>query len=113
MIDDLITILSGFNYPVYKQGSCDDAVYQDESFFTFWNNTSPDHAHYDNLSYGTAWDYNIFFYSVDPALPYTVMNGVIDNLKAAGWIVDGKGYDTVSDTKTHTGRGLHIQYLEF
>ena len=34
-------------------------------------------------------------------------------LKAAGWIVSGRGYDVASDEPTHTGRGFDALYLDF
>ncbi|MFR7662245.1 MAG: hypothetical protein ACLUZ0_04030 [Coprococcus sp.] len=42
MEDQLIQLLETFEYPVIRQGSLpEDEVYPD-SFFTFWNNDSPD-----------------------------------------------------------------------
>lgn len=112
MEDQLIEILEDFNYPVYRQGSlAGDASYPDD-FFTFWNTDSPDHAHYDNGDYGTAWSYNIFFYSINPIHTYEVLAEAITKLKAAGWVVYGKGFDVQSDEITHTGRGVGIEFLE-
>ena len=112
MEDNLIEILSQFNFPVIRQGSLSkDAEYPD-NFFTFWNADSPDHAHYDNTDYGTVWDFNIYFYSNDPANTYSYLMQARQALKAAGWIVPTKGYDVTSDEPTHTGRGLQIYYLE-
>lgn len=113
MEDNLIEILSSFNFPVIRQGSLSqDAEYPD-NFFTFWNNESPDHAHYDNADYGTAWSFNVYFYSNDPENTYSYLMQARQALKAAGWIVAGKGYDVMSDEPTHTGRGLQVYYLEF
>ena len=52
MEDNLIEILSTFAYPVIRQGSLSDDEAYPENFFTFWNNDSSDHAHYDNIEYG-------------------------------------------------------------
>ncbi len=112
MEDNLITILSSFNYPVYKQGSMsDDAVYP-ETFITFWNNASPDHSHYDNNNYGTAWDFSVFVYSSDPATVYSVLSDIRTALKAAGWVCPSQGYDVASDEATHTGRALEVFFLD-
>lgn len=112
MEDKLIELLEGLNYPVFRQGSLTgDSKYPDD-FFTFWNVDSPDHAYYDNTDYGTSWSYNIFFYSINPVHTYDVLADAIDILKAAGWVVGGKGFDVVSDEITHTGRGINVEYLE-
>lgn len=115
MEDALIAVLEalGAGYPVYKQGSLsDDEPYQDASFWTFWNDNSADHAHYDNAKYGTIWSYNVFFFSTDPALPYQMISAAVTALKALGWIVSGKGSDAYSDEKTHTGRTINVTYFE-
>lgn len=112
MEDNLIEILESFGYPVYRQGSMSDDETYPETFFTFWNNDSPDHAHYDNTEYGTVWDFNIYAYSSDPSLTYSVLADARLALKASGWIVPGKGFDAQSDEATHTGRGLNIFYLD-
>lgn len=112
MEDSLIEILQSFGYPVYRQGSMsNDAVYP-ETFFTFWNNSSPNHAHYDNDEYGTAWDFNIFVYSSDSELVYSLLMQARKALKEAGWVTPSKGFDVASDEATHTGRGLEIFYLD-
>lgn len=112
MEDLLIGLLSGFGYPVYRQGSMsDDSVYP-ETFLTFWNFDSPDHAHYDNAEYGAEWNYNVYVYSADPELTYSVMAETRRVLREAGWICVGKGFDVASDEHTHTGRGLNVIYLE-
>lgn len=111
MVDELIEQLESLGYTAYRQGSLAGQTYP-ESFFTFWENDSPDHAHYDNTAYGTAYDFSVYFYSVDAALVYTVIEEVRDALKIAGWIVPSKGFDVSSDDDTHTGRGLQVYYLK-
>ena len=112
MEDKLIEILSGFDYPVYRQGSMSDNDEYPETFITFWNVESPDHSYYDNTDYGTSWSYNVYVYSSDPELTYSVILDIRTALKNAGWICPSKGFDTPSDRETHTGRGLEIAYLE-
>lgn len=112
MEDNLIQILGTFGYPVYRQGSMsDDATYPD-SFFTFWNNDSPDHSHYDNTDYGTDWDFDVNFYSNDPELTYSVLLQARNLLKENGWVVPSKGHDVMSDEPTHSGRGINALFLE-
>ena len=114
MIDELLAILEQHDVPVYRQGSMsDDATYPD-TFITFWNSESPYHAFYDNnVEYGTTWVYNIYVYSSDPEKPYTLLDEIITELKAAGWIVGGNGFDAQSDEESHTGRGIEVAFMKF
>lgn len=112
MEDALITILESFKYPVYRQGSMSNDAEYPETFITFWNNTSDNHAYYNNDEYGTTWDFNIYVYSSNPSLAYSVLADVRAALKSAGWITPSKGFDVGSDQPSHIGRGLEILYLE-
>lgn len=112
MEDNLIELLESLGYPVYKQGSFSDTDKYPDNFFTFWNNDSPDHAHYDNTDYGTEWDFDVNFYSNNPNLTYSVLLEIRSLLKENGWIVPDKGHDVMSDYPTHTGRGITALFLE-
>ncbi len=112
MENELFELLSSFGYPVFRQGSfAPDEPYPD-NFFTFWNNDSTDHSHYDNREYGTDWDYMVYFYTNNPDLTYSVLADARTRLKQNNWIVPGKGFDARSDEPTHTGRGMEVFYLE-
>jgi hypothetical protein len=108
----LIDTISSFNYPVYQQGSLSDSDDYPDSFFTFFNNSTNDDAFFDNQETRTIWDFDLNIYSIDPA----VVNGTLLEakplLKAAGFIVDGAGYDVLSDEETHTGRGINVIYIQ-
>ena len=112
MEDKLIEILSQFNYPVYRQGSMSDDDVYPETFITFWNVESPEHAYYDNKDYGTSWTFNVYVYSSEPDVAYSLIIDIRNALKSAEWLVPSKGFDTPSDHETHIGRGLEIYYLE-
>ena len=112
MLDQLIELLETFGYPVRKQGSFNDADHYPDSFFTFWNDDSPDHAHYDNKAYGTEWSYDINFYSTDPSLTETVLAAARIRLKQNGWVVPSRGFDVRCDEPTHTARGIVALYLD-
>lgn len=112
MEDALLEILESFKYPVYRQGSMSDVESYPETFITFWNNDSPDHAHYNNTNYGTSWDYNVFVYSSKPEKIYELILDIRAALKAAKWIVPSKGNDVDSDEASHTGRMIEVYYLE-
>lgn len=112
MKDALIALLETFGYPVRLQGSLAEKEAYPESFFTFWNNDTPDGSHYDNNPISYVWDFDVNFYSTDPALVNSVLLEAINLLKTNGWIISGKGYDVATDEPTHTGRGMNVLYLE-
>mgnify|MGYP000845177609 CR=1 FL=1 len=112
MVDELIRTLEELGYPVMQQGSLAPDDSYPNHFFTFWNVESSDHAHYNNAEYGTIWDYDVNFYSVDPEKTYSVLEQARKKLKETGWIISGKGYDVASDEVTHTGRGMEVYFLE-
>lgn len=112
MVDLLIKNLKKIGYPVFLQGSIlADQPYPD-SFFTFWNSTTDSQSFYDNDESAINWVYTIAFYSTNPITVNTVLFTAKQMLKRAGFIVSGGGFDLLSDEKTHTGRGLIVQYLQ-
>lgn len=112
MKETLIKLLESFGYPVYLQGAMSNDEVYPESFFTFWNNDTPESVFYGNRSYATVWDFDVNFYSCDPILTNSKILEARHLLKENGFIVDGKGYDVISDEKSHTGRGMNVLYLE-
>ena len=102
----LISLLETFGYPVFLQGSLSENEAYPDSFFTFWNNNSYDNNHYNNTPVSYTWDFDVNFYSNDPALVNTKLLEAKILLKQNGFIVSGKGYDVASDEPTHTGRGF-------
>ena len=112
MKDALISLLESFGYPVRLQGSLAEDEAYPESFFTFWNNETSDGSHYDNDAISYIWDFDVNFYSVNPALVNTVLLEARTLLKNNGWIISGKGYDVASDEPTHTGRQINVIFIE-
>ncbi len=112
MVDLLIKNLKKIGYPVFLQGSIlADEPYPD-SFFTFWNSTTDGQSFYDNDESAINWVYTIAFYSTNPLTVNTVLLTAKQLLKKKGFIISGGGFDMLSDEKTHTGRGLIVQYLQ-
>lgn len=110
-IKSLITLLESFKVPVYRQGSMmQEATYPD-TFITWWNNNTPDHAHYDNVKYGSDLDFNVYVYSNDPEKTYSLLSEICSELEKNGWIPTSQGFDAASDEPTHTGRGIEAFYL--
>lgn len=112
VVDDLIEVISSYELPYYRQGSMSEDEEYPETFFTFWNRDSDDHAHYDNDNYGTRWVFDVNVYSSDPEKPYELLEDIAKKLKGNGWVVPGKGHDLYSDEPTHTGRGITVYFLE-
>lgn len=112
MEDELIEILESFGYPVIRQGSISESDEYPSNFFTFWNNDSPIHVFYDNEEHGIDWDFDVNFYSIDPALTYNILAQARKKLREHNWIIQGAGYDVASDEPTHTGRGMRALYLQ-
>ena len=113
MKQELISILETFGYPVRLQGSLAPDEQYPASFFTFWNFDSTDGNHYDNRPVSVNWYFTVNFYSVDPDLVQSVTESAIDKLKAAGWIIDGRGNDVDSGKITHTGRTFDASYMKY
>lgn len=113
MEDLLIRLLETFKLPVYRQGSIGKNEPYPDTFFTFWNMSTPDGSHYDNepLSYIGTFSVNI--YSTNPQTTYDTLEAARALLRQNGFIIDGLGYDAVSDEETHTGRGFEAIYQQF
>ena len=108
----LIETLQSFNYPIYLQGSLSDDDEYPDSFFTFFNNGTSDDRFYNNTETCVIWDLDLNIYSIDPSIVNSTLRTVKPLLKAAGFIVEGLGYDIPSDQPSHTGRGINLIYVE-
>lgn len=112
MKDLLIQTISTLGYPIFLQGSLNKDDPYPESFFTFWNNDTAGNEFYDNEERSYIWDFDLNFYSSDPALVNAKLLEAKALLKAQGFIVTGKGHDVGSDEPTHTGRGINVYKIE-
>lgn len=110
--DKLIELLETFEYPVRLQGSLSPTEAYPASFFTYWNNSTYDRAHYDNEPLDYVWSFTVYFYSADPSLVNTVPLEAVDLLRQNGWTISGRGYDVPSDEISHTGRAFDALYIE-
>lgn len=99
-------------YPIFLQGSLSDDDVYPPSFFTYWNNGTSDAMFYDNQENVCVWDLDLNFYSVDPDLVNSVLLTAKRELKKVGFIIDGSGYDVLSDEISHTGRGMNLYYRQ-
>ena len=101
MEDELIEILSQYDYPVILQGSLAQGEEYPEHFFTYWQNPGDDSSFYDNKAHCEINDAALVY-----KMPVTVKQELVKN----GFIVPGTGYSVASDEPTHTGRGIHVIY---
>ena len=108
----LIETLEKLGYPVHLQGTlAADEPYPDD-FITFLVSDAPANSHYDNAAKSWAWAFSVIFYSNNPLNVATVPAEIRKKLKAAGFILDGKGRDMPSDKDTHTGWVQTVRFIE-
>lgn len=109
----LINALASYELPVILQGSLSQEEEYPPELFTFYINASDDDRHYDNAETRTVYSIDLNFYSTDPARTNSVLRQAKPQLKAAGFIPTGSGYDLqVDDPEIHTGQGMTIYYIE-
>lgn len=111
MEDLLIEILEEFGYPVIRQGSMGPNEEYPSRFFTFWNNATSSHSHYDNKVASKVDDFDVNFYSINVSETYKILSQAAAKLRENHFIIDDDGYDVGSDEPSHTGRGMHVLYL--
>ena len=97
---------------VYLQGSMNaDEAYPPE-FVTFFVVQTYGISHYDNAVRAVGWAFAVIYYSDDPAKVNTKPFEIAADLKAAGFVQQGKGNDILSDENTHTGWAMDFVYTE-
>lgn len=112
LISTILPLVDNDESKVILQGSMSDNTIYPDAFFTFWNNDTSDEAFYDNAETQVVWDFDLNYYSNDPASVNSVLLQAKSLLKAVGFISDGSGHDVLSDEPTHTGRGINLLYIE-
>lgn len=114
MKSKLLTVLETFcPNNVFLQGTlANNAPYPDE-FITFWTDTTPDNAHYDNDTKSWDWHFSVIYYSNNPANVGTKPAQITAALKVAGFIPQGKGNDIPSDVQSHTGWAMEFIGVEY
>ncbi len=106
------TLETAYGLRVYLQGSLADDEEYPASFFTIWNNYSTDAKFYDDSETQTIWNFDLNFYSDNPATVNTMLLDAKALLKSVGFIPDGSAHDVLSDEPTHTGRGLTLLFID-
>lgn len=101
--NNLVVLLETLGYPVFLQGSLNPDEQYPESFFTFWNFSTPETAFYNNDANRAVWGFWIYFYSVDPVLVEQIPEQARRLMKQNGYILQGRPNDISVDRPTHTG----------
>lgn len=113
MIDKLLEVLTKFcGGQVYEQGTlAPDKDYPAESFITY-SIAGSECVYLNNNEALTRWSGSVQFYSSDysliPAQPFEIRR----ELKAAGFIVSGKGFPLISPRPDWSGWAFDFDYME-
>lgn len=110
--EKLIATLESFGYQVILQGSLQQDQPYPKHFFSFYNNNTYSTTFYSNSEKAVLWDFDVNFYSVDPVKTNSMLMEAKVKMSTAGFIIDGKGHDLISDEPSHTGRGITVLYVE-
>lgn len=111
MEDKLIELLETFGFPVFRQGSLSENEEYPPVFFTFWCNEEVESSAYDNETQSVYYDFDVNVYSEDVEKAYSLLKEARTLLKANGFTIIRRGYDVMSDEKTHVGRGMNVVYI--
>lgn len=112
MKKELVSILQSLGYEAFLQGTLQSEEEYPESFFTFWNFSTPEAAFYDNETGRAVWGFWVYFYSTSPRLVESVPEQARKLLKNNGYILDGKAHDIAVDKPTHTGAFFTVYKYE-
>lgn len=105
-------VFEDFDYPYARQGSYAVGAEIPESVFTFWNQSTPEGAFYDNEANKGIWTWYVYFYTRKPELLYSVMDEFIAKAKQLGFINDGRAEDIPADEPDYVGRFVRLKYVE-
>ena len=112
MKNKLIALLGKYGFPVFLQGTLNPEQEYPETFITFWTDNVGDGGHFDNETTSFNWSFSIILYSSNPEIVNTLPATMRTDLKAAGFIPQGKGFDVPSDEPTQTGWALDVIGIE-
>lgn len=82
-----------------------------DNFVTFWADYT-DSKYFDNKIISVDWHFTVIYYSNDPEKVEKKPIDIINALRAAGFIPQGKGQDIASDEQTHTGWAMEFIGVE-
>jgi hypothetical protein len=82
------------------------------NFVTIWTDYTADNSHFDNNVTSVEWHFTVIFYTNNAEEITTKPIEIINTLRAAGFIPQGKGQDIPSDEQTHTGWAMEFIGVE-
>lgn len=108
MIDELTRIIEARSLPVYLQGTMTEEEAQAlPRYYTYWNFGTPDSSFYNNRPTRSTCSCWVYLYTTDdPITAQKELDGLIADLRAAGWTAEGRGESVSSSLKTHIGRRI-------
>ena len=112
MKNKLIAILEKYGFPVFLQGTLNPEEAYPETFITFWTDSVDGSKHFENETTLFDWTFSIILYSSNPETVNTLPEVMRADLKAAGFIPQGKGFDIASGRPTHTGWAMDVIGIE-
>ena len=92
----------------FRQGSLSTEKYPAE-FFTFWNVSTPQDAHYDNELCRFTEYVQVGFYTNDAEKIYSIMDGFIEKAKTNGFTIAALPQDADSGKDGYFGRVCFIR----
>ena len=109
-MQDLFNLFEQMRYPYHRQGSLSDDNYPN-SFFTFWNYSTPGLSFYDNEEKRYVERIQVCFYTNDAKLIYTVIDQFITEAKKVGFVIANRPYDVPADKDNYYGRLVNIDII--
>lgn len=106
-----ILAATGFEYA--RQGSYAPEATLPESFLTFWNDRTSEGQFYDNGHHLVIWRWQVYFYTRDPSLMYSVMDGIIASAREAGFVPEGRAGDIDAQEPGYVARTVRLNYPEY
>lgn len=97
---------------VILQGTLAENEPYPEEFVTIWTDFTADNSHFDNAVASVDWNFTVIYYTSDPEKLAKKPKEIINTLRQAGFIPQGRGQDIPSDEKTHTGWAMEFIYKE-
>lgn len=94
------------------QGTLDPEKPYPDEFVTFWTDYTADNSHFDNSTVSVDWHFTVIYYSNDPEKVEKKPIEIINTLRAAGFIPQGKGQDIPSDEQAFTGWAMEFIGVE-
>lgn len=98
--------------PYSRQGSYEPDEELPSDFFTFFNVNTEFDDFFDDFPTICNWEWQIMFYTNNPANLYNGLELFIEKAKEKGFLFEGKGKDIFCDEPSYVGRTVKTTYVE-